>query len=74
MVLSKVSFDAVMSRLLRWVDLAIRMAIILLSPRISFELLNPDMLRCRRFDKYVHKLSLRFVYSGHLPSTELHGM
>ena len=34
MVLSKVSFDAVKSSVLRLVDLAIRMAIILLSPLI----------------------------------------
>ena len=34
MVLSSVSFDAVKSRVLRLVDLAIRMAIILLSPHI----------------------------------------
>ena len=34
MVLSRISFDAVKSNVLRLVDLAIRMAIILLSPLI----------------------------------------
>ena len=50
------------------------MAIILLSPRISLESLNPDMLSCRRFEEYADRFSTRCVYSCHSPSMELHGI
>ena len=41
-VLIRVSFDSVTSSVLRLVDLAIRMAIILMSPLVLGELLNSD--------------------------------
>ena len=44
-VLIRASLDSVTSRVLRLVDLAINIAIILSSPLIRGELLNPDMLR-----------------------------
>ena len=43
--LMRASLDSVTSRVLRLVDLAINIAIILLSPLIWGELLNPDILR-----------------------------
>ena len=44
-VLIRASLDSVTSKVLRLVDLAINIAIILSSPLIRGELLNPDMLR-----------------------------
>ena len=55
-------------------DFAIKMAIILLSPLILVESLNPEMLRYRRFEAYVERVLTRLEYSGHSPSIALHGM
>ena len=44
-VLIRASLDSVMSSVFRLVDLAIRIAIILSSPLVWGELLNPDTLR-----------------------------
>ena len=58
-VLSRVSVAAVMSNVLRLLDLAINIAIILLSPRILVDSLNPDIFSCRSFEAYVDRFSSR---------------
>ena len=50
------------------------MAIILSSPRVWVESLNPDMLRYRRFEAYVDRVLTRCEYSAHSPFIELHGI
>ena len=44
---NRVSVVAVMSNVLSLLDLAINVAMILLSPRVSVDSLNPDMFSCR---------------------------
>ena len=73
-VLSNGSGDAVMFKLLRCGDLAMRIAIILSSPRIPGVSLNPDMLRCWILDDLASRSSLKWICSGHSPLTELHGI
>ena len=49
MMLSRLSVAPVMSKVLRSVDLATRLAIILLFPRTISDSLTPDMFNCRSF-------------------------
>ena len=73
-VLIRASLDSVKSRVLRLVDLAIIIAIILSSPLIWGELLNPDTLRYASCDVNVDSVLTKCEYSAHSPSIELQGM
>ena len=73
-VLIRASLDSVTSRVLRLVDLAISFAIILSSPLIWGELLNPDTLRYASCDVNVDSVLTKCEYSAHSPSIELQGM
>ena len=73
-VLIRVSLDSVTSSVFRLVDLAIRIAIILSSPLVWGELLNPDTLRYVSCDVYADSVLTKCEYSAHSPSIELHGM
>ena len=73
-VLIRVSLDSVTSSVFRLVDLAIRIAIILSSPLVWGELLNPDTLRYVSCDVYADSVLTKCEYSAHSPSIELQGM
>ena len=73
-VLIRVSFDSVTSSVLRLVDLAIRIAIILSSPLVWGELLNPDTLRYASCEVYADSVLTKCEYSAHSLSIEPHGM
>ena len=61
-LLSRVSFDAV------------RIAIILFSPLVWAELLNPDTLRYTSCEVYADSVLTQCEYSVHSPFIEIHGM
>ena len=73
-VLIRVSLDSVTSSVFRLVDLAIRIAIILSSPLVWGELLNPDTLRYASCEVYGDSVLTKCEYSVHSPFIELHGM
>ena len=73
-VLIRASLDSVTSRVLRLVDLAISIAIILSSPLIWGELLNLDTLRYASCDVNVDSVLTKCEYSAHSRSIELQGM
>ena len=73
-VLIRVSLDSVTSSVFRLVDLVIRIAIILSSPLVWGELLNPDTLRYASCDVNVDSVLTKCEYSAHSPSIELQGM
>ena len=73
-VLIRASLDSVTSRVLRLVDLAINIAIILSSPLVWGELLNPDTLRYASCDVNVDSVLTKCEYSAHSLSIELQGM
>ena len=73
-VIIRVSLDSVTSSVFRLVDLAIRIAIILLSPLVWGELLNPDTLRYVSCDVYADSVLTKCEYSAHSPSIKLQGM
>ena len=73
-VFIRASLDSVTSRVLRLVDLAINIAIILSSPLVWGELLNPDTLRYASCDVNVDSVLTKCEYSAHSLSIELQGM
>ena len=73
-VLIRASLDSVTSSVFRLVDLAISIAIILSSPLVWGELLNPDTLRYASCDVNVDSVLTKCDYTAHSPSIELQGM